>query len=194
MDTPLLLETVRIENGKAFNLEWHNRRLNTSRRELFGASNKLDIKEYLRNLPSHGIWRARVLYRLDIEKIEILPYALRLPRRFALAEFKGEYRYKYANRTLFEKLKATYPLADELLLCRNGALSDTTIANIALFKQGCWFTPERPLLNGTTRERLLAQRRVVPAHIPCKSLEEFEALAVMNAMTGFRVLKSWQII
>jgi 4-amino-4-deoxychorismate lyase len=194
MKTPLLLETLRIEGGEVQNLLWHNRRFHRSRRELFGAEEELDLIDFLGDLPAEGIWRARVLYTSYIEKVEILPYSLHLPKCFALAEYDGDYRFKYADRSSFDALKAAHPGAEELLLCRDGLLTDTTIANLALYREGRWYTPARPLLEGTTRARLLAEGKLILAEIPCKSIREYEALAVMNAMTGFRVLEEWEVV
>ncbi|WP_169308547.1 aminotransferase class IV [Nitratifractor salsuginis] len=188
------METLRIEGGEVQNLLWHNRRFNRSRRELFGAEEELDLADFLGDLPGEGIWRARVLYTLYIEKVELLPYTLRLPKSFASVEFQDDYRFKYADRSSFDALKAAHPEAEELLLCRDGLLTDTTIANLALYRDGRWFTPARPLLEGTTRARLLVEGKLIPAEIPCASLGEYEALAVMNAMMGFRVLEDWEIV
>ena len=37
---------------------------------------------------------------------------------------------------------------DEILITRNGLLTDTSIANIALFNGKEWHTPKHPLLKG----------------------------------------------
>ena len=191
---PRLLETIRIEEGNPLHLEYHNRRFNRSRRELFGAAVDLDLAALLTDIPSSGLLRCRVLYTLYIEKVEYLPYTLQLPRRFALAKFEGDYTYKYADRSTFARLKKMHPEAEELLLCRDGHLTDTTIANIALRRGDTWYTPARPLLEGTTWQRLLGEGRLVPAEIPCDALGEFDELALMNAMIGFRRISQYELI
>jgi len=184
----LLLETIRIEGGRPLHLEYHTRRFNRSRRELFGATGEPDLADFLTDIPPAGLWRCRVLYTLSIEKIEYLPYTPHLPRRFVLAEFVGDYTYKYADRSAFDELKRAHPEAEELLLCRDGLLTDTTIANIALRRDNLWYTPARPLLSGTVRERLLEQGKLIPAEIPCDTIGTYDAIAVMNAMIGFQNL------
>jgi 4-amino-4-deoxychorismate lyase len=184
-DFPLLLETIRIENGRPLHLEWHDRRFNRARRELFGAREALDLADHLGELPPTGVYRCRLLYTLYIEKIEFLPYIRRLPRSFALAEFDGDYRYKYADRGAFERLRALRPDVEELILCREGLLTDTTVANIALRRGETWYTPRRPLLEGTTRARLLEEGKVIEADIPCNAIAGYDELALMNAMIGF---------
>ena len=183
--SPLLLETIRIENGVPLHLAWHNRRFNRARRELFGARKALDLAAFLGEIPPRGRYRCRMLYTLHIEKVELLPYSPRLPRRFALAEFDGDYRYKYADRRVFEDLRRLYPGVEELILCRKGLLTDTTIANIALRRGMIWYTPRRPLLAGTTRARLLEEGKLIETDIPCDEITGYDELALMNAMIGF---------
>jgi 4-amino-4-deoxychorismate lyase len=185
---PLLLETIRIEEGKPRHLFWHEERMNRSRRELFGAEEPLRLERYLTGIPSSGLWRCRVLYRQGIEKVETLPYKGKVFRHFALVEFTGEYAYKYADRRNFERLLAEHPDVDDLILCRNGMLTDTTIANLALKIDGRWLTPAAPLLRGTTRARLLSEGRLEEAPLPCAMLERAEELALMNAMLGFHTV------
>ncbi len=190
----MLLETIRIEEGHPLHLEYHNRRFNRSRRELFGAAEDLDLADFLTDIPFSGLWRCRVLYTLYIEKVEYLPYTLHLPRRFALVEFEEDYAYKYADRSALTRLKSTHPEAEELLLCRDGLLTDTTIANIALRRDDIWYTPSQPLLEGSTRQRLMEEGCLFPADIPCDALGTFDELALMNAMIGFRSISQYELI
>jgi len=181
-----LFETVRIEEGAPLHLRYHNARLNRSRKTLFGASRELDLSDFLMDRPAHGVWRCRVFYTLYIEKVEYLPYVPVRRRRFALAEFGGEYAFKYADRRSLELLLRSRPEADDLILVRDGMLTDTTTANIALRKKGEWLTPRHPLLPGTVRARLLEEGLLREADISCDELRGFEELALMNAMIGFR--------
>ncbi len=185
---PLLLETIRIEEGTPRHLAWHEERMNRSRRELFGAEQALQLEKHLTEIPPSGLWRCRVLYRQGIEKVETLPYHGKMFRHFALVEFTGEYAYKYADRRCFDRLLAEHPEADDLILCHDGMLTDTTIANLALKIDGRWWTPERPLLPGTTRARFLSEGRLEKAPLPCAMLERAEELALMNAMLGFHTV------
>jgi 4-amino-4-deoxychorismate lyase len=191
---PLLLETLRIEEGKPSHSPWHEERMNRSRRELFGVGEPLLLEEILTAPPATGIWRCRILYRERVERVEYLPYRERNFRRLAVAEFGGEYPYKYAERTPFDTLLHRYPEVDDLILCREGRLTDTTIANLALKIGSRWLTPETPLLPGTTRARLLAEGRIEEAPLSCEALREAEELALMNAMIGFRRLSGVEIL
>ena len=44
---------------------------------------------------------------------------------------------------------------DEVVIVKNGFISDTTISNLAFFDGSEWHTPNTPLLKGTKRAELL---------------------------------------
>ncbi len=44
---------------------------------------------------------------------------------------------------------------DDILIIRDGLLTDTSICNVALWNGTSWITPARPLFSGTMRAYLL---------------------------------------
>ena len=185
----LLLETIRIHNGEALHLHYHHRRFNESRKELFSAWETVDLGQYL-SPPDRGLYRCRVLYDREVRKVEYLPYRPRRVKKLSLVEESIDYSYKYADRRAFEKLLSAHPECDDLLIVREGLLTDTTIANIALLKNGRWITPEEPLLRGTTRERLIDEGFLSVEAIQKEKISDFDGFALMNAMIGFKVITS----
>ncbi len=189
------METIRIEDGEIWHLQYHNYRLNRSRRELFEALDEIDLTDYIKSIPPVGLWRCRVLYTSRINRVEYYPYTTKIPKSFTLLEFKEEYSYKYANRSILDRVKLKYPTSDDILLYnKDGYLTDTTIANIALRSENRWFTPAKPLLEGTTRKRLLDIGFLDTKDIHYSSLEDFDELALMNAMIGFLSISKVKII
>ena len=51
------------------------------------------------------------------------------------------------------------------LIVKDGYLTDTSIANIALYDGYTWFTPAHPLLRGTKRAELLNKQLIVEKDI-----------------------------
>ena len=147
-----LFETIKVENGHFFNLKWHNQRLNRSRLELFGETKKIHLEDYLPP-PFHGFLRCRVVYRNEVESIELFPYIPKEFTSFKIISSNINYSYKYDNRQELQHLLD--PSFDEIIIEKNGLLTDTSIANIAFYDGKSWFTPTTPLLAGTTRARLL---------------------------------------
>jgi len=186
----LLLETIKIKNGKIENIEWHNRRCNRSRKELFNATTPLDLETFI-SPPSKGLYRCRITYTEEVQTIEYLPYTPKRFNEFTLIKSQIEYHYKYNNRAELTALKKDY---DEIIIEKEGLLTDTTIANIAFYNGQEWLTPKTPLLEGTIRAKLLHNNFLIPKDIKKKALKNFSHMALMNAMIGFQIQKNINIV
>lgn len=179
----LFLETILIRDGKARYLPYHTARFNATRRDLFSLPPS-DLA--LAVAPPPGSWRCRLLYDTHIRSVEYLPLVRRTWRRLDLVRADGlTYPYKDADRASLDLLRASRPDADDVIIVRDGLISDTTIANIALYDGSRWLTPKTPLLPGTTRARLIDEGAVILADIPAASLGRYENIALMNALIGF---------
>jgi 4-amino-4-deoxychorismate lyase len=191
----LFFETIRIENGIVYNLSEHNRRLNRTRAKVFGTRDPIDLAEHLLPPVKEGILRCRVVYDRAIEQIEYLPYSPRPLTRFALVRSAITYPHKALDRSELDALFARRGAADDILIVSpEGFLRDTSIANIALKINSRWFTPERPLLPGTVRARLLAEGKITPVPLRFEDLTRAEAVAVLNAMVGFHIVENPRFI
>jgi 4-amino-4-deoxychorismate lyase len=192
----LLLETIKIENGEIRNLEYHNRRFNSSRRESFGsagemdagADNDIDLGSVI-TIPSElgsGVFRCRVLYRREIVKIEFLPHEDRMVKSLKLVHSDDiEYSLKYADREFLKSLFELRENCDEILIVKNGFITDTSISNIVFrLPDGSWITPDTPLLNGTMRMNLLEAGRITEAPIRPGDLGGFTGARMINCMMG----------
>jgi len=186
---PQLLETVKIINGKSPYVAFHNERLNQARRLLFGAEDKIDLTIFLQPPSQPGLYRARIIYAKTIETIEYLPYQDRRFQHFKIVEDNEiDYTFKYLNRDHLNRLLALKGQADDILIIKKGFVTDTSIANVAFWHQDKWLTPSTPLLKGTTRERLLSEKKIIEAEIRLEDLKKFSKMAIMNAMLGFYVI------
>ncbi len=77
--SPTLFETIKVQNRKLQNMEFHNKRFNLSRLEMFGIDEHLKLEDVV-EIPSdidNGIYKCRIIYAEKIEKIEFEPYFLR---------------------------------------------------------------------------------------------------------------------
>ena len=84
-----------------------------------------------------------------------------------------------------DELYARRGACDDIVIVKNGLLTDTTIANIALYDGNQWLTPASPLLEGTTRTRLLDIGKLTEAEISIDTLDRYYMTAIMNTMLGF---------
>ena len=186
----MLIETIKIQNREIFNIEYHNKRLNLSRFNLFGVSSILDLREYLSPPNDNRLYRCRVVYERDIIKVEYIPYSPKTQQNFIIVESDIEYSYKYSNRDKLNLLKDRYSDYDDIIISQNGLLKDTTIANIAFLDNGIWITPKTPLLYGTIRSKMIDEGSLIPKDIYSRDVNNFSGFAIMNAMIGFKIIKN----
>ncbi len=186
----MLLETVRIEDGKPCNIKQHNRRFNRTRKELFGIEEDFDLKKVISPPIKEGIFRCRITYKDKILAIEYIPYKPKTFHKFKIIQSDIDYKYKYINRMGLEQLKAESLPFDDIIIEKDGFLTDTTIANIAFYDGDFWLTPQKPLLEGTMRNKLLEEGKLIEGDIRQENLDMFSHFAIMNAMVGFQIQKN----
>ncbi len=182
------LETIKLEGGFFSALSFHQARMDETRAAFFDHPEALSLPLALMkagSIPPKGLYRVRVIYRETIESIEFIPYEKREVNSLKLIEADIDYHYKYEKRpelnTLFQQKKK----CDDILITQNGFLTDTSIANIALLKEGTWYTPKSPLLKGTKRAALLHHGLIVEADIHQDDLPSYEKVRLFNAMIEF---------
>lgn len=180
------LETIKSLDGVLFHMPYHQRRYEES----IGFSHAKNLCELI-DPPKEGLWRCRVVYDETSLEVTYHPYVKRTISALRLVEADNlEYSKKYACRSDLDALFANRGEADDVLIVQNEHITDTTIANIALYKEGVWYTPKEPLLKGTTRARLLDAGALVERDILACELHEYSQIALMNAMIEFDVLDS----
>jgi 4-amino-4-deoxychorismate lyase len=189
----LLLETIKCEDGVVHHLEYHQKRVDKSRRELFGLTDILDLASILK-APDEKRYRCRVRYSQKIVSVEYIPYSPKEIKTLKVVPADITYNYKFADRRELDKLLEENPEADDIIIEKKGLITDTTIANIALFDGEQWVTPKKPLLEGTMRAYLLDEGFLQEKDIPSDSLDKYEKVALMNAMLGFKILSHINIL
>lgn len=182
----LLIETIRIEDRKLQNTAFHNERFNRSRKELLGINQESLLEELVilpENLPS-GTIKCRLVYSRIIESITFSPYIFKKLRKFQIIEDNSiDYSYKYCDRQHLENLTSNIA-ADDILIIKNGFITDTSYANI-VFRDGTkWITPAEPLLCGTMRAKLLQEGKIQCEILRKSDLRLFKSAKIINAMIG----------
>ena len=187
---PLLLETIKIEEGKIFNLLYHQKRFDASREKLFPGIAPILLSSIINDVPKEGLYRCRIIYDENIRSVEYLPYQPKEISRVKIVASDIVYDLKYENRESFQNLLSEHSDVDEIIIEKEGYLTDTTIANLAFYDGEKWLTPEKPLLEGTMRAKLLDEKRLCKAKIRKEDLKNYTNVALINAMLGFKILKN----
>lgn len=180
------IETIRVENGRALSLPYHQKRVNESLLLTGGGSVRLSLAGLLGNLPTtEGVFKARIVYDNTGKVLEqsLTPYTPKKVRTLRLVDCDDiDYSLKYADRTMLNTLAAMAGSADEIIIVRHGKLTDTSYSNIALYDGENWFTPRYPLLRGTMRQRLLDEGVIQETDITPADLRRYRQVSLINAM------------
>lgn len=177
-----LLETIKLEDGKLVHADYHNRRFNKARKELFNLpeqdlTNLIQVPESCQS----GIFRCRVLYQQAIEKVEFIPHQPRSIKSLQVVRDNTiDYSYKFADRSHLQQLYAQRGKADDIIIIKNGLVTDCFIGNLVFFDGQQWITPDQPLLEGTQRQKLLDNLEIKAARISENDLFAFELTGVIN--------------
>jgi 4-amino-4-deoxychorismate lyase len=182
-----LFETIKIIGGEPKNLSLHDERMNRSRRILFGNNAILRLSEYIQ-VPQDaktGLIRCRVIYGSSIKSIEYFPYipadikTLKLVKADTLT-----YDLKYLDRSRLTEL-INKSIADDILIVKEGCITDASFANIVFTDGKLWVTPDTPLLCGTMREKLLIKGVINAKRITIHNISQFTHFRLINAMLDF---------
>lgn len=179
----LLLETLKLEDGELCNLVYHQRRFDNARLALFPDEKPLDLKTEVIVPESckKGSYRCRISYRRSIEKIEISTHHIRTFNCLQTVSCEDiDYTFKYADRRMLEDLLSQRKGADDVLVIKNGFVTDTSIGNIALFDGTYWYTPVHCLLEGTKRQKLIEEKVIKVAAINYNEIWNFKKARILN--------------
>lgn len=187
------LETLLCDQKIAQNLSYHQRRLNSTLQK-FNIKTHYELSKLILP-PDDSLYRCRFLYDAFSYQIQ---YHLYVPTKITSLRLVHDdtidYSSKYSDRSVLNKLFEAREGCDDILIVKNGYLTDTTIANIALFINNQWLTPQSPLLEGTTRSRLIDEGKIIPAQLRIADLHRAQKVALMNAMTGFIEMENGTIL
>ena len=70
----------------------------------------------------------------------------------------------------------------DILIVKNGFITDTSFSNIIFLKCGRWYTPNTPLLKGTKRAKLLDLGLINERSIRPEEMGNYEKVGLINAM------------
>jgi 4-amino-4-deoxychorismate lyase len=181
-----LLESIYLNNGKFRNLDYHQERMNKSSQTLFGTNSpELVVSLANKIIPSSGLFKVRISYDTIIRSIELVEYQIKPITSLKLVyDNQISYDHKFSDRVRVEKLLEQRKDADEILIVKNGLITDASYANIIFKKENRWFTPNTYLLNGVMRQALLNNKSIEVADINQINFREYESCKLINAMLG----------
>ena len=179
-------EVIKICNGKIFNLPAHIERMNFTLLSFFGSTIPFSLKD--EDIPlefREGLVKCRIVYSLENLEIEYSHYTFREINSLKIIHDNSiDYSFKYADRRAFERLMAQKENCDDILVVKNGLVTDTSFTNVVFESDKGLFTPSTYLLPGTKRQTLLKERVIKEKVIRIEDIEDYRKLYLINAMMG----------
>lgn len=168
-----LIETIKIVNCRCLNIDYHSSRA--------GFTIPMPVID---NEFEHGVVKWRIVYGDELPIESKMTHYIK-PQISSLVIVDGgsiEYSKKYENRSEIDKLKALKGNCDDVLIVKNGFVSDTSFCNIVFENRHGLFTPSTPLLKGTKRQKLIDEGVISECCIRIEDISKYSRAYLINAM------------
>lgn len=182
------IESIRLENGQFSNLNYHRQRMQNAIDVFFPGCTAPDLKYYLlqQKIPQKGLFKCRIIFDVNIISCEFQPYVRKDLRALKLVDVEiPTTLYKGVDRQAFLMAFEQREDCDDVLMVRDGLITDASYSNVAFFDGKQWLTPHIPLIYGTRRANLLDAGLIVEADISPRDLGHFSKICLFNAMIAF---------
>lgn len=184
----MYIETIRYAEGRFHLLDLHNKRMAATMYEVYGiAGSQVPVlQDTLHRLHIDvpgGVFKYRIIYDTKIRKIEFEAYTPRIVRSLMTvnAPQNFDYRLKQADRTALTSLTEKKGACDEILIIKNGLITDTSYSNIVFKGSSGIYTPRNPLLNGVMRQHLLINKDIVEYNLTVNDILPGNSLGITEA-------------
>ena len=179
------IESIKLQNGQVSLLSLHEARLNKTRSAVLGISQPIALYPYLYPLLkdyTSGLFKIRVRYGTEIDKIEIHPYQQRPIRHLKVVAGEIDYTYKTVDRTALHHLYLQRASCDDVIIVKENLVTDSYYANLVFDDGQTWWTPSTPLLKGVQRTFLLQEKIIKERRIWKEEIPSFKQVKLVNAM------------
>lgn len=180
-----LFETICLLDGEWQNIDNHRQRMHHSKAEIpeliLSEIREIAIPQEFKT----GKVRCRIDYGCSPEdfNVSFSNYSLRSIKSLKIIENETiDYHLKYADRHIFNQLLQQKGNADEIIIVKNGLVTDTSFTNLVFSDGKSLVTPKNPLLYGTRRQALLQRNAIIEADIRVSDVINFQYVILINAM------------
>jgi len=176
------LETIRFDAGQFHLLGLHQARVDRTFAAFYPGGRPHRLVELLPKNIGDGRHKCRFLYDDQSFTIESAPYQSRIIKTVKLVNADHlDYSFKFADRSELNELVAQAG-TDDIILVKNGLVTDASYANLACFDGENWWTPDQPLLAGVKRAHLIEKGDLKTRTIHPADLLQFRKICLINAM------------
>ncbi|MFA6367871.1 MAG: aminotransferase class IV [Bacteroidales bacterium] len=185
MNSIRFIESLKVVGGEFMNIELHQQRIDISSK-IFSINKKIVLKDI--NIPKSNndlVQKCRILYSNDDLIISFSEYKQRKIESLKLVfDDSIDYSFKFEDRQRLKQLYDKREDCSDIIIVKNGLLTDTSFSNIILFDGENYFTPNSFLLNGTMRQKLLSDKRIIEKEIKYDELSNYNRIILINALNS----------
>ncbi|PIB34529.1 hypothetical protein BFP72_03435 [Reichenbachiella sp. 5M10] len=177
------IESICYRGGRPESLALHQSRMNRTFAVCYPGVEPHDLTVLLPEIPDHQRFKCRVLYDASEIYVEFIEYFV--PQISTLRVVHSDdivYSLKAIERGGLTRAYDQRGEADDVLIVRDGYVTDSYFANLAFYDGEKWVTPDTCLLEGVKRSSLLEQGMVEVQPIRLSEVMQFEKVSLINAM------------
>ena len=178
------IETMNICDYRIELLQYHKKRVLNTCGFWRMKTPDINFQQLIDNNPfcSRRV-KCRIVYDNSNFSVDYFPYKNKEINTLRLV-FDNDicYSYKSIDRSRIEFLLEQKDKCDDVIIVKNGLLTDCSYANLVFQKEGSLFTPAKPLLNGVQRQFLIKTHRIEEADITVYDYMRYERVLLINAM------------
>lgn len=183
------IESIQLKDGQLMHLGLHLKRMERTIQTYYGQPVFFDskvIEKLAKDYPK-GLFKCRLVYTHQLEVITFEKYQIRPINSLQLIESRIDYALKYEDRKALVDLFGQRGDCDDVLIIKDGFITDGSYTNLAFFDGQTWWTPATPLLKGIQRSVLLAKGIIKEKTILADSISIYQKVKLFNAMMDWEV-------
>ena len=138
------VETIKIKKGEVMALPYHQARMERTIRHFFPSLSAMpNLAQLIAPRADMQLSKCRVVYsEQGVEAVEYAPYAMRTIQTLMVIEADNiDYSYKSTDRSEINRLTTLKGDCDDIVIVKNGLITDTSFTNLAIFDGHQWLTP-----------------------------------------------------
>lgn len=185
MSNPKFIESLKLVGERFSNIELHQQRIDLTSK-MFSINSKIELKDVsIPNFNDDLVRKCRIIYSKDDFSVSFSEYKQRKIENLKVVfDDTIDYSYKFENRDRLDSLFEDRGGCSDIIIVKNGCLTDTSFSNIVLFDGDKYFTPSSFLLNGTMRQKLLIDNIIFEKEIKLEDIHSFKKLYLINALNS----------
>jgi 4-amino-4-deoxychorismate lyase len=185
MSNPKFIESLKLVGERFSNIELHQQRIDLTSKA-FSINSKIELKDIsIPNFNDDLVRKCRIIYSKDDFSVSFSEYKQRKIENLKVVfDDTIDYSYKFENRDRLNSLFEDRGGCSDIIIVKNGCLTDTSFSNIVLFDGDKYFTPSSFLLNGTMRQKLISDKIIFEKEIKLEDIHSFKKLYLINALNS----------